>query len=419
MNLVSSDLNKYWEIEQSSDVVLKVVTFLLTPFLGFLVALRRINTKSSFVIFFLFSVFFGLNFNTSSGRDETHTGDASQYRMFFEYDKNMTSGELRDIFNVYSSFQDEMTRDLYVPLMSFLTAKISDSYHVFFALLACVFAFFMLKSFKFISVELPRNNIYILIILYLFALSNSIFNINGCRFWTSAWVAVYSMFQIFRNGNKRYFLLAAITPMIHASYWFFLFVLLIAYFFGKGLHFWKIVFFLSFILSSLSTQILVDLSDYLPASLQFLVDRYTDNDIEVKSNLYQIIHRIFDFARTVVLAYMMFLFMKHEKNIMNNPKINRLYPLLLVWMTICNFVMPIPSLGKRFIVLGYPILAYIWYIIFEKNQKYRRVLLIYPFAGLMGIYELIMCYLHFSVPLSFYYTSPLYQIYKYIILGVI
>lgn len=408
-----------WDPEISSDALLKIISFIISPFLGFLFSIKRLNTKSSFIVFFLFSVFFGLNMETSIGKDDFHRGDAAQYRYKFEMYKSMSSGDVSDVFAAFRSFDDGNNRDIYVPIMSFIASRLSDNYHVFFAILAMVFAFFSLKSLRFFTSELEgKNSLCILILVYLFAMTNSIFNINGCRFWTAAWIAVYSMLQVYKNGNERYYILAAITPIIHASYWFFLGILLIAFFMRRATRFWRIFFFASFVLSSVSMQLVVDLSSYLPSSLQFLVERYT-GEVELKTNLYQVIRRIFGLASTVLTAYMMYLLMKHDKEIKNNPKTNNLFPLLLVWMSICYFVMPIPSLGGRYIVLGFPILAYVWLVTFEKHGKYRNVLLLYPVANLMFIYELICCYIDYSVPMSFYYTSPIYQLYKYIILGVI
>lgn len=419
-------MNKYvtenpnWRKEDPADVLLKFLSFLISPLLGLLVSIARINTKSSFVIFFLFSVFFGLCFTTVSGRDENNKGDAAQYRMRFEMNSGMDQHDLRDIITEYQTFENERNRDIYVPIMTFLALTISDSYHVFFALLAVVFAFFMLKTFHFFTKEFPgRINVYILILIYLFVLTNSIFNINGCRFWTAAWIAVYCVFKIYLTGDKRYYLLALITPLVHASYWFFLAVLLVAYLFGKGIRFWKFFFFASFILSSISIQLVADFSAYLPPTLQFLVERYTSGDGEIQTNLYQVLKRIFDFANLLVLAIMMYLLMKHEEVVFNNSKTHGLYPFLLVWMALCSFVMPIPSLGNRFIVLGLPILAYVWYLVFENQSQYRLLLLLYVITSMMNIYELICCYTLFSVPLSFYYTSPLFQIYNYLILGII
>ena len=283
-----------WQTEYSKDWMSKFFLFLISPFLGFLYSLKRINTKSSFLVFFLFSVFFGLNFTTSDGKDEFHSGDAAAYRMKFNQAKTLTQGELFDYYHEVLLMENESQRDIYVPLMSYITAFISDSYHVFFAFLAIVFSFFMLLSFKFFSDDLaPRKTFPIWILLWMFVMTNSIFNINGCRFWTAAWIAVFCMFQIYRNGNKRYYLLACITPLVHQSYFFFLAILLLITLLGNRTSFWKVAFYLSFVVSSLSMQLIVDFSDYLPSALQFLVARYTEGDIVLKTNLYQVIHRFF------------------------------------------------------------------------------------------------------------------------------
>ena len=252
----------------------------------------------------------------------------------------------------------------------------------------------------------------------MFAVTNSIFNINGARFNTASWVAVYSMFQIYLNEKKKYIFLAAITPMIHASFWVFLGILLIHYFLGQKIRFWKIAFFLSFLLSSLSMQLVGNVGNHLPDSLQFLVNRYLENERTVQNNLYQVIRRGFAYGSSVLITYMIYLFMKNERIILNNTKTKGLYPLLLVWMTIVNFLMPVPSLGGRYLMLAYPFIAYIWYITFEKVSRYRKVLQWYPLVSLMFVYELAASYLEGSVPVSFYFTSPLYQLYKYAILGV-
>ena len=48
--------------ENKVDVASKLILFILSPFLGFIYSLKRVNTKSSFIIFFLFSLCFGMCF---------------------------------------------------------------------------------------------------------------------------------------------------------------------------------------------------------------------------------------------------------------------------------------------------------------------------------------------------------------------
>lgn len=405
--------------EIDRDIFNKVILFLISPLLGFLAALRRMNTRSSFVVFFLFAVFFGMCFTTSIGKDELNRGDAAAYRYRFEQYRYYNTTDILVVFQEFTSMQDSKSRDIYVPLMSFVTAQVSENYHLFFALLAVVMSMFMLLSFKFlVGEEAFKYSWVCLLLAYFFIYGNGIFNINGCRFWTASWIAIYCNFQLFRNGNKKYLALALLTPMVHSSYWFYLIILVVVYIFGRFTYFWKTAFFISFLISSVSMQLLQDLSDYLPPSLQFLVDRYINNDIEEKGNLYQVLRRLFSLAGSIYLTCMMYLFMKNEVKIVKNKKTKALYRFLLVWMTIVFFVMPIPSLGIRYLKLAMPVMAYIWLVTFESRGMYRNFIKIFPLFFLMVIYEEYTGYANNSVYSDFYYTSPIYQVYKYLILGV-
>lgn len=397
----------------------KILLFLISPLLGLIAALKNINTRSSFVVFFLFALTFGFSLETSIGKDDVHRGDAAAYRARFEIQKYYTQNDLSNVFDEYQSFENEKERELYIPIMSYITAKVSDNYHVFFMLLACVFSLFMLKSLKFlVAEEAFTQSFACLLLLFLFIRSNGIFNINGARFWTASWIAIYSLFQVLRNDNKRYLVLLAVTPMIHASYWFLLAIVGIYYIAGKFKHFWKLAFFVSFILAIFAMQLIIDLSNYLPPTLQFLVNRYTDDDIEIKTNLYQLIRRFFNTAYSIYIVYIMYLFMKHDDCIEKNSKTRNIYRFMLVMMSIVNFVMLIPSLGSRYYIVCMPFIAYLWLVTFESSHQYRNVLKWLPVISIMLLYERYMDYTAHSVSISFYYSSPLYLVYKYLIIGV-
>lgn len=399
---------KWWP-EEDRDLGWKMLSFCVSPFLGFLYSLRRMNTKSSYVVFFLFAVLFGLGFETSIGKDDENRGDAAVYRYFFELGSDKV--QYVDFVNEYVTFENSKARDIYVSTMVYLVTRISRNYHLFFGALAIVFAFFMLKSLKFLTEEEEfKSSFLCLLITFLFIFRNGIFNINGCRFWTASWVAIYSVFQIFRNDDKRYIFLCALTPLIHQSYWFFLSVLLIAFLSKRFVGFWKVMFFVSFIASSIAVEIISDVSEYLPPALQFLVERYS-GEIELKTNLYQILHRIFTTSFRLYIGVIFILFINNEKNILGNPKTNNLYQFLLVYMSIINFVIQIPSLGSRYFILSFPIIAYLWLVSFGNEHKYRRVIYLLPFVSLFNIYERLHVYLN-AVDFSFYISSPLYQVFK-------
>lgn len=191
-----------WPKENNSDKALKIILFLISPFIAFLYSLRTIKTKSSYVVFFLFCVFFGLSFSVSAGKDEHNRADGASYREKFELYKYVSDSEFYNRFNEYFTFE-EGAKDYYFDTVAFYVSRVTDNYHIMFMVFAIVFAYFGLKSLRFLTSE-PKfdASLSCLILVYLFMI-NQIFNINGVRFWTAAWIGVYCIFQIFRNGNKK------------------------------------------------------------------------------------------------------------------------------------------------------------------------------------------------------------------------
>lgn len=415
--------NSRFEKSYSENAGMKFLLFLISPVLGFLGSVRNMNSRSSFIVFFLFSVLFGLCFITEDAKSDQYSLDSAAYRYRFDQYKSYTNYDLLDFFDdfkaQYNDSGDRESRDLYVVTIAYLSSRISDNYHVFFAFLAAVMAIFQLLSLKFLVKENAFGGTFIcLLIAFFFMRGNGIFNINSCRFWTASWVAIYCNFQIFRNGNKKYLLLALITPLIHLSYWFYIIVLLLVLFTGSFLRFWKIALFVSFVASSVAIQFISDMSSFLPANLQGMVEMYT-NDIDTRSNLYQVLRRIFAVIEHGFLVYMMVLFMRSEKTILNDPHAKRVYQFLLVWLSVIFFFLPVPSLGERFLLLSMPMLAYLWLIVFESRGMYRNVIRFFPLFFIFSIYEEISVYLFWSVAPEFWVTSPLYLAYKYLFVATI
>ena len=76
---------KSWQKEDVLDVSMKVVAFLISPFLSFIYSLRRINTRSSFLVFFLFALMYGLCFTVVADNLSIYeTADAARWRFRFE-----------------------------------------------------------------------------------------------------------------------------------------------------------------------------------------------------------------------------------------------------------------------------------------------------------------------------------------------
>lgn len=403
-----------WPKENNTDKALKIILFLISPFIAFLYSLRTIKTKSSYTVFFLFCVFFGLSFSVPLGKSEENRADGASYREKFELYKYVSDSEFYKRFNEYFTFE-EGAKDYYFDTVAFYVSRVTDNYHIMFMVFAIVFAYFGLKSLRFLTSE-PKfdASLSCLILVYLFMI-NQIFNINGVRFWTAAWIGVYCIFQIFRNGNKKYFLLALCTPFFHGAFWVYILVITFAYFSKWIQKVWVVLFFISFLVSNISVELVRGIIDSLPSFIAGMAQSYTDEGyIEERaaagSGFYWVAE-FFRFAVRVYMNYLVWLFIKNSNRITANPKTKALFAFLLIWMTFVNFTMSIPSLGGRYMYLAYPIIAYIWLVNF-KGVKYQKVLHAMPFVFLFSFYTQFLLYKN-VLDFTFYFSSPFYLIYKY------
>ena len=400
---------------KKTECAIKILLFLLSPFVSFLYSLLNIKSRSSYVVFFLFCVFFGMAFSI----DEDALIDGRYYREVFEYYEGVSWSGFVDNFNSYLKFSDG-EKDFYHCTVSFFVSRFTSNYHYVFMVYAFVFSFFCLKSLKFLTDEDKFDasiSSYILVFLFTF---NQIFNINGVRFWTAAWIAVYCIFQIFRNNKKRYFILAIIAPpFIHASY--LTYVLLITFVFIMKNSFidryLSIIFVLSFILSPFALTFVSSNASVLPGSMGILESYYATEEtvetISAQGTGFWIVGVIFKYIKLVYINFLVLLFIKNSKLLLANPMTRSLYIFLLIWMSAVNFLMPVPSVGVRFIELSYPIIAYLWLVAF-KGYKYQGILYLCPFAFFMAIYRLFINYTTVT-DLKFYTSSSISIVYHYLL----
>lgn len=403
-----------WLAETKRDVELKIILFIISPFFAALYSFKRANTRSSYLVFFLSSIFFGMAFTVGEGKDITGNGlDGQAYRERFVSAQYISYYEYQEGLAGFLKFDDGQ-KDYYFETITFYLSRFTDNYHVMFMAFAIIFAYFSLKSFKFLTSEEKYNFSSISLILSYFFLYNQIFNINGVRFWTAAWIAIYCIFQIYRNKNLFYLLLALITPFFHGAYWIFVAILFLSLLFRRFEKVWVILFFVSFFASTIAVELIQNYNNILPDFLSKLAISYTsDEKLNNEWSGFGWLPILFKNLVKFYLSIIVLVFIKNSKEIKLNEKIKDLYLFLIMWMTIFNFLMLVPSLGNRFIQLSYPIIAYIWLISF-KGEKYKKIILILPLIFFWDIYKMATYYIQ-VLDFGFYFSNPIYLIYKYIL----
>ena len=408
-------MNNKWLNETKRDVELKIILFIISPFFATIYAFRRANTRSSYLVFFLSSLFFGLAFTVDSGKDYIiGTGiDGQAYREKFENAKYVTEYDYIEGLLGFLSF-DEGKKDYYFDTVVFYLSRITENYHIMFMVFSLIFSYFALKSFRFFTSEEKFDFSVISLILCYFFLYNQIFNINGMRFWTAAWVAVYCIFQVYRNNNKLYLLLALTTPFFHGAFWIFVAIIFASLILRKFEKFWIILFPISFFASTLAVELIQAFNSFLPTFLSKLAESYTSQErLSETWSGFGWIPILFKNLILFYLSLLIFLFIKNREKIRLNAKIWGLYQFLLIWVSIFNFLMFVPSLGSRFIILAYPIMAYIWLVVF-KDEHYQKIILFLPLIFLWDIQKQILYY-GVVLDVTYYFSNPLYLLYKHII----
>jgi hypothetical protein len=336
----------------------KIGIFIIWPFGAFLFSLKNLKSKSSFLIFFLFCVLFGYTFIA-----QNKSFDSYKYVEDFIYTKNYTITNYISEIKEYLTFESSI-KDIYILTCNFLVSRITNNYHILLGLFAIVFAYFYLKSFRFI-VDRPEFSASAVcyILAFLFTFSNPIFNINGVRFYTAAWIAVYSLFQVIVKKNHRYLLMLGITPFIHISYISLFAVITLYLLLKKFEKVWIIAYLISFFVTNVAVQNIGFLKEFAPASVQNLIWAYTEG-----TNLSQRLGEFENLPMYAKILYsmpnfflngLMIIFILNRKKIKSNFDAFPIFVFLLVWMVFVNLTWSIPSFGVRFLWLSIPFLVYL------------------------------------------------------------
>lgn len=414
-------MNSMWEPEYKNDLTIKIVAFLLSPVLGMLYSLYRLNTKSSFLILFLSFTTFGFSLVVPETETDDYNFDSVRYRAWFEEAVDDDLADFSDKFFSFLNFTGE--HDFYSSTLYFVVSRFSDNYQMMFMFAAMVLAFFMLKSLRFLVREDNYHfSISCLCILFLFMMAQ-IEKVVMFRFYTAYWIAIYAIFNIFINGNKKYLFLLLITPFFHASFFILYILLFVYYFIRRSYKVSVIMFIFSFALSFISLSVLTSLISFLPESLSSHYDAYIDMDYIKKINEggtgFIWVVRLFEFILRVVVNVIIFIFIKDYTRNIQSTKCESLYKFLLVLMAFVNCTFMIPSVGSRFVMFSFPLIAYILLVCFYK-QQYRN--LIYAFACLFIAIFLILPFNIYQIPclkfyndlwgISFVATNPIYSFFK-------
>lgn len=395
---------------------IKILLFIINPFLGFFYSLRDIKTISSYRIIYLFFLLFGLCLTVTSQQwieEDSYYLDGMFHRYDFEQIKNETSQEFKEKI-ISISKGESKNKDYFDVTIKYVISRITDNYHILFFTIAVFFCFFSMKSLK-ILLQSPnfKNNSLIFIILFYLFLTIQIFEINGVRFFTAAWMAVFCIFKILIEKKETYWILLLSTPLVHISFIFFIGVVCMFILLKRKLNLLSKLFFISFFLAEITKSFLESNFNILPPFLYSWASFYINKDMAFGSG--GRFYDIFDFLTRFYGFLLITLLIKNLKQItLSNPKSIKLFAFLLTLTITSNITLSIPDLGARFNKLTYPFIVYLWVDNYNIMRKYDYIILCMPLFYFYKIFYYDPILYSKVLEPCFFYSSPIYLTIKYL-----
>ena len=182
--------------------------FLINPLLGFLKAVKNLKGMNALIVFVLFYGIYGYanSFELTS---------ADSYRIGARFCQNDYSWRL-----VWQSYKNGSLTDVYLVFVFSVLKPFTDNPKVLFGILGLVMGTFAALSIRQLyDIWKPKRIPYFYLIVFLYFLIISFFNLQTVRFNTALSVFSFCVIQYLYFGKKKALIGIAVTPLIHFGFW--------------------------------------------------------------------------------------------------------------------------------------------------------------------------------------------------------
>lgn len=353
------------------------ILILFSPFIFLIYSLRMQPIDIKFKAAFIFCVFFGMCFmTTSEGMDS--------YRHLQKFKLYELNGYEMLNSIIEAILKGQTDPEIYVPLVNFFLSRFTNSGSILFGFHAMVYAFFYIGSIKLVykKMGLVRNKLTLglfLMVIFLFP----IHQINGVRWFTAMWCFVYCALRYF-NGEKRFIIYAFSAGLIHFSLYiaplFLLISMLMNLLIGFKPKLLLLIAIISFAVPRVKGESLVENNeDIRIESIKGRTNAYTS-----ETNLAQ---RLTSLSQTnwyvryrydailYFMTIMSLVYLFYESKNLKSLYTQKIYTFLFLWGSFVNHVFNIPSFGGRMRLLLWVLLAIFFVIeMSTKRIKYEKKL---------------------------------------------
>lgn len=348
-----------------------LMVFLLWPFVALIKAIEHYGKPFSKKIIMLFFAVYGFSFVLDPSMD----GERYANRLKVAYNQPFSSF-YEQLFGLY-----ETSVDFLQPLITYIISRFTDSYNVLFAVYALIFGYFYLKSIDFVIKKIKPgkslvSKIYIVLLVGLIP----IFNINGFRMWTAAWIFILGALHVVWNKDYKFLILCLFACFMHFSFLAANAVLIVWIIAGNRPWIYLIIALITLTISEINLQSIQNVAEQISPAIDRKATAYTNEDYadkvsEGRGKAIWFMKLLPIFLKTLLISNCLILMIKFlRKGLLSKPEQN-LLSFTLLFLSYANIAALVPS-GGRFFSIFYVFSTILSLILLKK----WRIRINSPFA---------------------------------------
>lgn len=351
----------------NTNLVKKLIFYIIFPFGAWVYSVFHAKLKSSYVIFFLFSLLISWHMApTNTEKYDDFIGVLDRFET-----TSISTYQLSSDVEAYFSRTDTAPRDIYERILIWLVKLFTDNYHFFFLLASIPIALCQLNTMKFLTEDKRYENASILgvILLAMFIFPRDILTVQNPRFATGFWLCIMASVLFFYRGTKvNSLFLLFIAPMCHSGLLPFVGAFLIYLFMPKNVKLFKIMAIVSIPFAFLDANLMnyIDI-EILPSSLQTWASIYLSDDAFSKYVLQEgrsgfwWVQAIFEIMMTISYIIMTWQLIKQTEQPKEGDGGSKLLLFYLYIFTLVNFIQFIPEMGSRYYWFLRILCIFVWF----------------------------------------------------------
>jgi hypothetical protein len=380
-----------------------IIVFLFWPFIAFVLACLDFRNSFNKKIIIAFFALYGFLFYINPLMD----GQRQKNRL-----KDIAQQPFENLFYIFEDLYEE-TLDFVEPVLVFIVSRFSDFHGTLFVVYALIFGSLMLyyleKMYGHYSVN--RNTAALLFLIILITV-NPIYNINGFRMWTAAWIYAVGVMNYLHKPNYKYVLLSGCSFLVHFSF-LPLVALFVVYTFLKNKpKIYGVLAVLTFFVAELSIQQVQQVQEnvaLLGTASENKIKSYTGEQYieKVSKQATQSVWYIKVIGRSLryfILLSLLMVFIKTRGNFKTKITGN-FYSFSLLLLSFANISSLLPSGGRFFLVFNiFAFSTMLLYYVYERSDN-RLSFLNYIGIPIVAL-QVILAFRLFSDSASAYLMGP-------------